>query len=80
MKICRFKVYIQKDSLIIAFMVKMAEWFRQWTVNPWVSDRVSSNTIFVVFLLGSMVKWIAIFSLNSAIRIQLSEKSGILKT
>ena len=49
MKICRFKVYIQKDSLIVAFMVKMAEWFRQWTVKPWVSDRVGANPIFVVF-------------------------------
>ena len=80
MEICRIKVYIQKDSLILDFMDKMAEWLRRWTVNPWGSARVGSNPIFVVVLLGSMVKWIAIFSLNSAIRVQISEKSGILKT
>ena len=74
MEICRIKVYIQKDSLIVDFMDKMAEWLRRWTVNPWGSPRVGSNPIFVVFLLGSMVKWIAIFSLNSAIRVQISKK------
>ena len=79
MKICRFKVYIQKDSLVIAFIDKITEWLRRWTVNPWGSARMGSNPIFVVFLLGSMVKLIAIFSLNSAIRVQISEKTGVLK-
>ena len=49
MKICRFKVYIQKDSLVTPFMDKMAEWLRRWTDNPLVSARVGSNPIFVVF-------------------------------
>ena len=80
MKICRFKVYIQKDILFIDFMVKMAEWLRRWTVNPLGSAQMGLNPIFVVFLIGFMVKWIAICSLNSAIRVQISEKSGILKT
>ena len=80
MKICRFKVYIQKDSLVLDFMVKMAEWLRRWTVNPLGSAQMDLNPIFVVFLIGSMVKRIAICSLNSAIRVQISEKSGTLKT
>ena len=49
MEICRFKVYIQKDSLVTPFMEKMAEWLRRRTVNLWVSACVGSNTIFVVF-------------------------------
>ena len=40
---------------------------------------VGSNLILVVFLIRSMVKWIAICSLNSAIRVEISEKTGILK-
>ena len=60
MEICRFNVYIQKDVLVTPFMDKMAEWLRRWTVNPLVSARVASNPIFVVFLIGSRVKWIPI--------------------
>ena len=55
MKICRFKVYIQKDSLVIDFMVKMTDWLGRWTVNPLGPARVGLNPIFVVFLIGSMV-------------------------
>ena len=55
MEICRFEVYIQKDSLILLFMDKMAEWLRRLTDNPLVSARVGSNPIFVVFLIGSML-------------------------
>ena len=40
---------------------------------------VGSNLILVVFLIRSMLKWIAICSLNSAIRVEISEKTGILK-
>ena len=40
---------------------------------------VGSNLILVVFLIRSMVKWIAICSLNSAIRVEFSVKTGILK-
>ena len=80
MEICRFKVYIQKDSLVTPFIDKMSEWLRQLTVNPFVSACVGSKPIFVVFLIGSTVQWIEICSLNSVIRVQISEKTGILKT
>ena len=80
MEICKFKVYIQKDSLFHPNIDKMAEWLRRLTVNPLRSASVGSNPIFVVFLIGSMVKGIAICSLNSAIPVQILEKAGILKT
>ena len=79
MEICQFKVYIQKDSYVIAFIDKMAEWLRRWTVNPLESASVGSIPIFVVFLFGSVVKWIEICSLNSAIKVQISEKTVIFK-
>ena len=74
MEICRFKVYIQKDSLVTPFMDKMAKWLKRWTVNPLVSARVGTNPIFFVFFIGSTVKWIAICSLNILIRVKISEK------
>ena len=49
MEICRYKVYIQNDSLVKLFMDKMAEWLRRLTDNPLVSACVGSNPIFVVF-------------------------------
>ena len=58
----------------------MAEWLRRWTVNPLGSAHVGSNLIFVVFLIGSIVKLIAIRSLESVIRIKISVEEGILKT
>ena len=61
-------------------MDKMAERLRRRTVPALGSARVGWNSIFVVFLIGSMMKWIAICSLNSAILAQISEKTGILKT
>ena len=61
-------------------MDKMTKWLRRLTVNPLVSARVGSNPIFVVFLIGSTVKWIAICSLNILIRVQISEKTGNLKS
>ena len=51
------------------------EWLGRRTVNPLGSARVGSNLIFVVFLFGSLVNWIAICSLNSAIKVQISEKN-----
>ena len=75
MEICQFKVYIQQDSLFIALIDKMAEWLRRLTVNPLGSASVGSNPIFVVFLFGSEVNWIAICSLNLAIKVQISEKN-----
>ena len=80
MEICKFKVYIQIDSFVSPFIDKMAEWLRRLTVNPLRSASVGSSPIFVVFLIGSMVKGIVICSLNSTIRVQISEKAGILKT
>ena len=80
MEIFRFESYIQKDSLVSPFLEKMDEWLRRLNVNPFVSARVVSKPIFVVFLIGSTVQWIAICSLNSVIRVQISEKTGILKT
>ena len=49
MEICRIKVYIQKDSLVSAFMDKMADWLKRWTVNPLGSAHVGSNPIFTHF-------------------------------
>ena len=80
MEICQFKVYIQKDSLVMAFIDKMDELLRRLTVNPLRSPSVVRVPSFSFFLIGSMVKWKAICSLNSAIRVQISEKAGILKT
>ena len=71
MEICQFKVYIQKDILFHPNMDKMAEWLRRWTVNPLGSASVGSNPILVVFLFGSLVNYIAICSLNSAIKVQI---------
>ena len=76
--ICKFKVYTQKDSLFFPDIDKMAEWLRLRTVNPLGSARVGSSPIFVVFLFGSMVKWIAILSLNSALKVEISEKNCYL--
>ena len=80
MEICQFKVYIQKDSLFIALIDKMAELLRRWIVNPLGSASVGSNPIFVVFLFGSVVNWIAICILISVIKVQISEKTVIFKT
>ena len=79
MEICRFKVYIQKDSLVTPFMDKMAEWLRRLTDNPFGLCLRGFDSKFVVFLIGSMLKWIAICSLNSAIRVQISEKNWYLE-
>ena len=52
----------------------MAQWLRRCTANPLGSASVGTNPIFVVFFFGSVVKWIAICSLNSAIKVQIWEK------
>ena len=75
MESCQLKVYIQKDSLFNPNIDKMAEWLRRLTVNPLESVSVGSNPIFVVFLFGSEVNWIAICSLKLAIKVQISEKN-----
>ena len=56
MEICQFIVHIQKDTLVIAFIGKMAEWLRRWTVNSFGSVSVGKNPVFVIFLFGSVVK------------------------
>ena len=56
MEICQFKVNLQKDILVLVFIVKMAEWLKRCTVSPLGCARVGPNPIFVVFLIGSMVK------------------------
>ena len=43
MEICQFKVYIQKDNLILAFIDKIAEWLFRWTVNPLGFASAGSN-------------------------------------
>ena len=68
MEICQFKVNLQKDILVLVFIVKMAEWLKRCTVSPLGCARVGPNPIFVVFLIGSVVKWIEIRSLNTAIK------------
>ena len=79
MEICRIKVNLQKDSLVLALMDKMAEWVRRWTVNPLGSAQVGSNSIFVIFLIDSMFKTIGICSLDSLIRVQISEKNWYIE-
>ena len=55
MKICQFEVCIQKDSFFIAFIDKMAEWLRRWTVNPLGSARVGSSLRrFFIWFYGEM--------------------------
>ena len=56
MEICQFEVYIQKDSLFLHSIDKMAEWLRRQTVNRLGIARVGSSPIFVVFFFSSMVK------------------------
>ena len=80
MEISKFKVYIQIGSFVNPFIDKMAKWLRRLTVNPLRSAIVGSTPIFVVFFIGAMLKAIVISSLNSTIRVQISEKAGILKT
>ena len=56
MEICQFKVYIQKDSLILAFIDKMAEWLFRWTVNPlgFASAGSSQSYHFFIWFWGEM--------------------------
>ena len=55
------------DSLFEAHFDKMADWLRKFNANPLGSARVVSNLIFVMLLIGCMVKWLALWTLNSAI-------------
>ena len=50
------KVFKQTDSLFEALFDKMADWLRKLNANPLGSARVVSNPIFVILLIGCMVK------------------------
>ena len=56
MDICQFKVYIQKDNLILTFIDKMAEWLFRWTVNPLGFASAGSNPScrFFIWFCGEM--------------------------
>ena len=56
MEICQFKVYIQKDSLILAFIDKMAEWLFRMTVNPlrFASALSNPSCHFFIWFWGEM--------------------------
>ena len=51
MEICQFEVYIQKDSLFLPNIDKMAQWLRRQTVNRLGIARVGSIPIFVIFFI-----------------------------
>ena len=51
------KIFIQTDSLFEALFDKMADWLRKLNANPLGSARVVSNSIFVILLIGGIVKW-----------------------
>ena len=73
MEICQFIVHIQKDTLVIAFIDKMAEWLRRWTVNPLGSASVGSNPIFVVFF-----NWFY-GEMNSNLQFEFSNQSSNIR-
>ena len=55
MEICQFEVYIQKDSLVMTFIDKMAEFLRRLTFNPLRSPslvRVPSSSFFFNWFYG----------------------------
>ena len=73
MEICHIKVYIEKDSLFLPDIDKMAEWLRRRTVYPLGSARVGSSAIFVVFFIlfyGEM---------NSNLQFEFSNQSSNIR-
>ena len=60
---------IQTDSLIESFFDKVAEWLKKLNTNPFGSVRVPSNPIIFTLLFGCMLKWLGLWTLNSAIRV-----------
>ena len=54
------KVFIQTDSLFESLFDKMFDWLRKLNVNPLGCARVVLNPIFVILLIGGMVKWLAL--------------------
>ena len=50
------KVFKQTDSLFEALFDKMADWLRKLNANPLGSARVVSNPIFVILLIGCILK------------------------
>ena len=74
------KSFIQTDSLFEALSDKMADWLRKLISYPLGSALVVSNPIFVILLIGCMVRWLGLWTLNSAIQVQFLVDPSILKT
>ena len=55
------KVFIQTDSLFEVLFDKMADWLRKLNAYPLGSVRVVSNLIFVMLLIGCMMKRLALW-------------------
>ena len=73
MEICQFEIYIQKDSLFLPNIDKMAEWLRRRTFKPLGIARVGSSPILVVFFFwfyGEM---------NSNLQFEFSNQSSNLR-
>ena len=72
MEILQFKVYIQKESLFLLYIDKMAEWLRRRTVNPLGITHVGSNPFrrFFIWFYGEM---------NSNLQYEFSNQSSNLK-
>ena len=72
MEICRYKVYIQKDTLVTHFIDKIAEWLRRRTVNPLGITHVGSSPFrrFFIWFYGEM---------NSNLQYEFSNQSSILR-
>ena len=49
------------------FFVEIADWIKKLYANPLDSDRLVSNPVFVMILIGCMVEWLALWILNPAI-------------
>ena len=58
--------------MVTAFVDKMAEWLRRWTVNPLGPASVGSNPIFVVFF-----NWFY-GEMNSNLQFEFSNQSSNL--
>ena len=58
------KVLTQTDSFFEALFDKIPDWLRKLNANPLGSAVVVSNPIFVMLLIGCMVKWLALWTLK----------------
>ena len=60
---------LHTDSLIESFFDKVAEWLKKLNTNRFCSVQVPSNPIIFALLFGCMLKWLGLWTLNSAIRV-----------